>query len=136
MYINYINLYLQKWPTALGCKSLSYGCIKPKAYSNINYAPNIVLKSTDAVVLLSPISGIVLLLTTFIPEVVTGKDLFTSVWANGQVIYAPNEYAFAVVELTNVPADTVFTEVKPAYVSETGETTYGGSFSYSLIAED
>ncbi len=69
-------------------------------------------------------------------EVVTGKDLFTSVWANGQIVYAPNEYAFAVVELTNVPADTVFTEVKPAYVSETGETTYGGSFSYSLIAED
>jgi len=69
-------------------------------------------------------------------EVVTGKDLFTSVWANGQVVYAPNEYAFAVVELTNVPASTVFTEVKPAYVSETGETTYGGSFSYSLIAED
>ena len=69
-------------------------------------------------------------------EVVTGKDLFTSVWANSQIVYAPNEYAFAVVELTNVPADTVFTEVMPAYVSETGETTYGGSFSYSLIAED
>ncbi len=65
-------------------------------------------------------------------EVVTGKDLFASVYANGEVVNAPNEYAFAVIELTNVPVGTEFTEVKPAYVPEIGETTYGSSFTYTV----
>ncbi len=65
-------------------------------------------------------------------ELVAGKDLFSSLWADGEVVYAPSGYAFAIIELTNVPSGTQFTEVKPAYVPETGETTYGSSFTYTV----
>ncbi|MBR6697512.1 MAG: hypothetical protein IKL73_04465 [Lachnospiraceae bacterium] len=53
-------------------------------------------------------------------EVITGQNVFKSIYANGEVVNAADGCVFVVVEVANVPAGTVFTDIKLAYELEDG----------------
>ncbi len=65
-------------------------------------------------------------------EVITGQNVFKSIYANGEVVNAADGCAFVVVEVKNVPAGTVFTDIKLAVELEDGTPSYdSNSFTYT-----
>ena len=65
-------------------------------------------------------------------ELIMGKTLFRSIYANGEVVNADDNMAFIIVEIANVPAGTVFTDIEMAVELEDGTVEYSGSsFTYT-----